>query len=501
MQPIVNYNPDVLTCLANLSNDEVFTPPSVVNQMLDQLPSELWTDKNATFLDPVSKTGVFLREIAVRLNKGLESQIPDRQERINHIYKNQIFGLAITELTSLLSRRGVYCSKTANHKKYSVCTVFDDEQGNIRYERMDHTWQNGRCTYCGANETEYNREDTLETYAYQFIHTNEPETLFNNMKFDVIIGNPPYQLSDGGYGTSATAIYHKFVLQAKKLQPRYLSMIIPARWYSGGKGLDEFRDNMLHDYSLRTIVDFPEAADCFPGVQIKGGVCYFLWDKFNPGTCTVKTSKKGEITSEMTRPLLEENAETFIRFNEAISILKKVRKFNESSLREIVSARKPFGFSTTYKGGSKKLIDSVTLYQNGGVGYVNIDEITTGKNLLNKHKVFIAPLGSGSDTFPHQILGKPFVDGPNTACTETYLVVGSFKTAKEAKHLESYLKTRFLRFMVLLNKPTQHATSKVYQFAPMQDFSEEWTDEKLYKKYKLTKDEIIFIESLIRPMD
>lgn len=495
-----NYNPDVLTCLANLSNDEVFTPPAVVNKMLDMLPAELWSNPDAKFLDPVSKTGVFLREIAKRLMEGLKEQIPDVQQRADHIFGKQLYGLAITELTALMSRRSVYCSKYANGR-YSVCTAFDDEQGNIRYEPTAHTCQNGRCVYCGASQEVYDRGGELESHAYRFIHTDNPKKLYPNMKFDVIIGNPPYQLSDGGFGISASPIYDKFITNAKKLNPRYLTMIVPARWYAGGKGLDDFRDEMLHDTSIREIHDFPEANDCFSGVQIKGGVCYFLWDRDNKGDCKVVTHRGDKISDPMFRGLLEKGCDSFIRYNEAIGILNKVKRWQEPTMETIVSSRQPFGLPTTYHGDKQSALKNIKVYENRGISYCSEDEITKNKDMIPEYKVFISRAGSGSDSFPHPILGRPFVGEPYSVSSETYIFIGAFDSEQVCLNVISYIQTRFFRFLAMLRKVTQSTTRSVYTLIPQQNFSESWSDDKLYKKYGLSNDEIAFIASMIQPME
>lgn len=510
------YNPDVLSCLANLSNDEVFTPPNVVNQMLDMLPQELFSNPDTTFLDPVCKTGVFLREIAKRLIIGLEPQFPDLQERLDHIFHHQLYGIAITELTSLLSRRGVYCSKYPN-SEFSVC-LFDDAQGNIRYKKIRHTWKDGKCVFCGTSrKTKIGArdDDELEVHAYEWLHTTRQEEIFG-MKFDVIIGNPPYQLeTSGSVESQATPIYNKFIEQAKKLRPRYLSMIVPSRWMNGGFGLDAFRGEMLADKRIRILHDYINASDCFPGVAITGGVCYFLWDRDHEGKCKVITHKDGDreqTTSE--RYLLEDGLETFIRHNEAISILQKVRAKNEASFAEIVSQRDPFGLNY-FENGKERMFKIFHAkrgaymhpiysfgWQRNGIVYAEDKYVTTNTAAVKKYKVFISKANGGaSNKIPYSVLSKPFVGEPDTICNMTYLMIGPFERKEEAENVTAYITTKFFRFLVSLMKNTQNAYKKVYTYVPMQDFSTVWTDDALYKKYGLTQDEIAFIEEMIKPME
>ncbi len=521
-------NPDVLTCIANLSNDEVFTPPEFASQMLDTVATawaadhdgaRIWADKTVRFLDPCTKTGVFLREITSRLTKGLADEIPDLKQRVDHILTKQVYGIGITYLTSLLARRSVYCSKHARGE-HSIAQSFAKDDGNIWFERMKHTWVHGHCEYCGASKKTLDRGEGLETHAYAFIHTSDIKSrvagLFGgDMQFDVVIGNPPYQLSDAGFGTSAAPIYQLFVEQAKALEPRYLSMVIPARWFAGGKGLDEFRESMLTDDCLRSIDDYLSASDVFPGVGLKGGICFFLWDRQHPGPCRVTTHFKGEPPSIATRPLLEKGVDVFIRFNEGLSILKKVvavesGKSDSLSLPEskrfdrLVSSRKPFGLTTTFQGKHAKGAGDLLVYQNGGTGYIARSSISTGAHLINKWKVFTgraAPGTGNRDTYPHRILSTPFLGEPGTISSETYLCIGPFDSRSEAESVLSYLSCRLTRLLILLHKPSQDTTRKVYTFVPTQKWTRTWTDRDLYAKYGISESEIAFIEKVVRPMD
>jgi len=486
--------PDILDCIANLSSDEVFTPPDVANQVLDLLPVEIWSNPDIKILDPCCKTGIFLRESARRFMKGLEGKFPDEEERREHIFKNMLYGIAITELTALVSRRSLYYTKEANNKFAIV--QFEDPDGNIQFKRMEHDYVQGKCKICGALYEDLERGEHLENYAYQFIH----EKAVGDMKFDVIIGNPPYQIEDGGQGRSASPIYQLFVNQAFRLKPRYVAMIIPSRWFAGGKGLDEFRKQMLDSTKFRNLVDFPNAAELFPGVDIAGGICYFLWDEKHDGLCEVKTNESGKEPS-ITERSLGDHGDVFVRFNEALPILEKISKKNFPTLDKKVSSRKPFGFATNFKDfATIKSKRNLKIFTREGEFEIPQSAVKVNVDLVSKWKVIIAKAYGERGSYPYLITSKPQILEPNVVCTETYIVCGTYDTREEAENFVSYLRTRFVRFLIALRKNTQHITQARFKFVPDLEMNKSWTDEKLYKKFELSIEEVSFIESLVREM-
>ena len=514
-------NPDVLTCIANLSNDEVFTPPELANRMLDTLAetwavkyngSNIWADSTVKFLDPCTKSGVFLRQIAQRLTKGLSTEIPNLEERVDHILTKQVFGIATSRLTSLLARRSVYCSKSANGE-HSIVKSFDSEAGNIWYERTEHSWVHGKCSFCGARADAYDRGREFETYAYTFIHAEDVaaqvSSIFGGeMQFDVIVGNPPYQLGQSGgdaVGGFATPIYQKFIQTAKSLEPRYVLMVTPSRWFAGGVGLNSFRNEMLDDTRIRALVDYPDATEVFPGTQIKGGVSYFLWDYSWNDTCEVTTIYRGEPTTKPMKRFLG-SYDVVVRRNEAIPILEKVLARNESDgvgkISNKVSASRPFGLRTYVEGAKtvRGIKNPLRLIGNGGESYIDRSSVEKKHEWIDQWKVLLGSAYGAGDTYPHQIYNHPIVAGPNTACTETYLVIDRFDEEAKAKNFAGYLRTSFVRFLVSLRKNTQHIIGERFQFVPDLPMDIVWTDDLLYKKYDITRNEIAYIDSMIRPM-
>lgn len=530
-----SHNPDVLTCIANLSNDEVFTPPEMANRMLDMLATawsqayegaNLWADATVTFLDPFTKSGVFLREIVRRLTEGLAGTIPDLDERVDHILTRQVYGMAITELTGYLARRSVYCSKYANGA-HSVATSFTTEDGNIWFERTEHSWGGGkrefrrdpltgeeitvyikrRCIYCGASEEGYGRGDELETHAYALIHTDNvkartAELFGEDMQFDVIIGNPPYQLSDGGHGSSAAPIYQLFVEKALELDPRFAVFVTPSRWFAGGKGLDAYREKMLSDHRIQGIVDYPKLYEAFPGVKIRGGVSYFLWDRDHDGPANVQTIWDGQPLGESVARYLDAY-DVLVRRNEAVPILEKVRSKQEPTLETRVSSQKPFGLRTFVHGKetSRGINNPVQLFGSRKVTWVERADIPINDAWIDEWKVLMTRVQGTSAAVETKFLSKPIVAGPGTACTESYLVAGRFGSESTANRYALYLRTRFVRFLVSLRKSTQDAPRHVYTFVPDVPLDRDWNDALLYERYGLTAEEIAFIESQVAAHD
>jgi site-specific DNA-methyltransferase (adenine-specific) len=509
-------NPDVLTCIANLSNDEVFTPPEFAGKMLDTLAevwaadnkgANIWADKEVRFLDPFTKSGVFLREITSRLTKGLEAKIPNLETRVNHILTKQVFGIGITHLTSLLARRSLYCSKHAKGK-HSIAKTFAEDDGNIWFKRMEHSWDGAKCRFCGAPRTIFDRKKGLETHAYAFIHTDDikdriGEIFGGNMQFDVIIGNPPYQMTGGGGGFDSS-IYHLFVEQAIRLEPRYLSMVTPSRWMAGGHGMDNFRAEMLSSGKLRELIDYPVSKDVFPGVEVKGGICYFLWEHSHHGQTNVTTIRGEEVVGPIARDLNE--FDVLVRDHRAVEILNKVLSRKEPSVSDVLTGVEPFKWASNfadYREKPKK--GDIPLYyaQRGkrGIGYVSTNQVEKSHHLINTWKVLMPKAGSdGGQKIPDVVLGKPWIAPSPSVCTGTFIFYHVASQA-EAKSVQSYYTTKFFRFLVSLRKITQDAIRSNYTWVPQQLWDRVWTDKALYKKYGLTREEIDFIEAVIRPMN
>jgi site-specific DNA-methyltransferase (adenine-specific) len=365
---------------------------------------------------------------------------------------------------------------------------------------VEHTWEHGRCVYCGAGQEAYDREKGLETHAYQFIHMKSVGEVFN-MKFDVIIGNPPYQMGSDG-GTRDIPIYNKFVEQAKKLNPRFLSMIIPARWMAGGLGLSEFRRAMLEDRRIRKLVDYERMDEVFPGVDFEGGVCFFLWDRDNAGDCEVTTIRGDEIIGPSKRNLGE--YDVFVRDIRALGILKKVLSAKEPNLSEVLSARTAFGIVSNFSGyRNEKRRGDVRYYATSPRGrviaWISRSEVTINDSAIDRWKAMVPKAYGERGTRPAMVLGPCCVASNPSVCTQSFLFVCA-DSREQAESVTSYYRTRFLRFLVSLRKITQDTTRESYLWVPQQSWDRKWTDEVLYKKYGLTNDEIAFIESMIRPM-
>lgn len=499
--------PDVLEVISDLSNEEVFTPPAVARAVLAQLPTEVWTNPDLRWIDPFSKTGVFLREVTKGLLVGLADAIPDEKERLKHILSKMIFGVAVTELTGLISRRSVYCARHANTSKSAI--RLDKSQGNILFTRVEHEFLNRKCGECHASEAIYGSKDpNKENHAYALLHQRGREFISKEigMKFDVVVGNPPYQIEVDEVGQNINPLYHLFIYQAKLLSPKYISMVIPSRWMAAGKGLSDFRQTMLSDKRLRKISDFPNAEDVFPGVgkTIEGGICYFLWDSDYNGPCEFESIQNGTVLDRSTRPL--DSYDVLVRNSQSLTILEKVLGQKLPSVAEVVSTRDPFGpaLSSNFKHYSlvKDSPSDLVLYMNKGntriAAFVNKKYVTRNLQLVNAWKVLVPKARGVTKTGPDVVIGTPILAEPGSVCTLTYLAIGPFNTKEEAQNFVEFLGTRVARFLISLRKPTQDTTQSSYEWLPLLDFSRAWTEDELAELFGLSESDLAFIFERVR---
>jgi site-specific DNA-methyltransferase (adenine-specific) len=518
--------PDVLETLAQLPNDDVYTPPKVVAAMLDILPEHVWSEASYTWLDPATKSGIYLREVFKRLMVSLAEWEPDGAKRREHILRNMLYGAATTQLNGDIARRTLYQTKNAtgvgvkDPALADLVVHFDDPDGNILYVETEHTLDRKEqfCTTCRA-PAKLIRE-RRESFAYSFIHGTYPAKEVAEMKFDVIIGNPPYQIGmDDGKGNrtaNITPLYNLFVEKAIAMNPRYVVMITPSRWFAGGKGLVDYRGRMIADRRLRTLVDNPKLYDVFPQAEIKGGVSYFLWDRDHDGDCEFSTRVEGLIRDTSTRDLRLGRG-IVLRDNFGAEIVGKIASdpLEKGSLADKVSARDPFGqaIKTNYDGHEEKKTGTIwEAYDEPGEGriplvyinkvrYVQRGALQRKKEWVDRCKVLIPMAGDGHGRDVSFVIGEPLALAPGSACTQSYLVAGTFDTAAEAEHYAYFLTTKFVRFLILQRKISQHLTNTRFAFVPLLEMTRRWADADLYERFNLTSDEIAYIERVIGPRE
>lgn len=474
---------------------EVFTARREVNAMLDLVQPE--TERiGSRFLDPACGEGAFLAEILRRKLAAAKALCRDDlrdYERYAAAAVADICGVDILPDNVDACREKLFA-------------VWAREYAAGLKARAD-----GQCREAVRSIL---RENILCGDALAMRRADGSPMVFPGnpcMRFDVIIGNPPYHLRDGGAQASARPVYHRFVEMAKKLRPRYLVMIIPARWYTGGKGLEAFRREMLSDTRIEELHDFPDPRDCFPGVNIRGGICYFKWsrDRIGNNSLTKVTTHNGsKITVSRRRLKLADDMELFVRYSPALSVIRKVHRAEAHSISEYVSPLRPFGLRGYFSKDERFHADAsglsrpiICFAKGGAVGYVEREDIPRHHDWIDRWKVFI-PRADNIGTELNDDNLNAFVGGPGTVCTESFLVLGAELALDQARceNLSSYLKTRFARFMHSVIKVSQDATAKTWRLVPVPELSRPWTDEELYAIYGLTQEETAFIRSMIKPM-
>ena len=457
---------------------------------LGEVTKTVFQNPNTRILEINSKTGlyplymaysVFAEKLqAYRDTHMLATDVPlDIQNEIwDEVLRNNIFVICKTEMAKSITKR--------------TLRGFRQAKVNARYfEDLVNKITNQPELFVGkvTNGKNYWKNAEIEEI----------------MKFNACVGNPPYQITNANDNQNRSApIYHKFIMIGIQLQPKYLSMITPARWYFNNILLGDFSQKFVNDKRIKCLFDYQDATEIFPSVEIKSGVSYFLWDKDYNGSCHIVESAIDDEVIESDRFLRSEYDEGFIRYSRAIPIIEKVASFKEKPFSTIVSPQNPFGFNTAVKGSSTKTANSVIIISKGKTDlqelYINRDEVSLHPEWIDQYKILTSKAAEGG-VLPGKVIAKMYVVEPGKCCNGTYMVIGPFGDSLEkCENVRSYMKTRFFRFLVGIKKPTQDLKDMSFSLVPIQDWSKPWTDEELYRKYKLSSDEIAYIESMIKPM-